>query len=158
MSTIEFVAPGGGDDVEDGVRPADINGHLVICYPIEYAASVPTKFSTPEKPGKPAIRLNVADLTTGEFHGDVLWFGGYIVNDLKRTIGKPVLARIGQGTDNSKGNLPWILIDATTDAAAIQAATAWLNANPGRLSGQGLAAAAPAPAPQAAAVPAASMV
>lgn len=156
MSTYEFVAPGAGE-VEEGVRPADLNGHLVICYALEYAPSVPTKFS-PD--GKPAVRLNLADLSTGEFHGDALWFNSWIVNDLKRAIGKPMLARIGQGADSSKGNPPWILIDATGDQEAIAAATAWLNANPGRLSGQGLAATAPAtPAPApVATVPAASMV
>lgn len=150
MTTFAAPSEGGG-----GIHAADLNGHLLICYPLSVEKDIPTTYGA-----KDAIRINVADLTTGEFHGDALWFGGYLIGGLKNSIGTPVLAVMGQGEAKPGQSPPWKLLDRSQDPASIEAATAWLNANPGRLSGQGLAATAPAtPAPApVATVPAASMV
>lgn len=138
--TIQFAAPGGGGD---GVKVPDLEGHLVICYPLSYEQDVKTAF----KPdGTDAIRLNVADVDTGEFHEDALWFSGYIVGDLKRHLNTPVLARIGRGEAKNGQSPPWLLSNATGDADAVARAEAWLQANPGRLSGQALSSPAPSPA------------
>ena len=70
----------------------------------------------------------------------MLWFNVALRNALKTKINQKVLARIGQGTAKPGKSAPWILIDATGDAASLAKANAYLGSAPAP------AQAAPAPA------------
>lgn len=60
----------------------------------------------------------------------MLWFNVALRNALKTKVGQKVLARIGQGTAKPGKSAPWILIDATGDAAALAKANAYLGSAP----------------------------
>ena len=122
------------------VRPADLNGHLLIIKPLEYKTGIATQLGVAE-----AIEVDLVDLDTNEEHSSVLFFNIALRNALKPNIGKQVLARIGQGTAKPGKSAPWILVNATENQADVAKATAYL-------AGQ---VQAPTPVPQAA--PAASI-
>jgi len=109
-----FAAPSQGGSV----RPADLEGHLLIVEPIEYVQSISTSFGD-----KDAIRVNIHDVTDQASHDDVLLFGTALIGSLKSQVGKGVL---GKGTAKPGQAAPWVLDDATSDAKAVKAATAYL--------------------------------
>ena len=115
-----FTAPaaGGGSDV----RPADLEGHLLIVEPLEYCESIPTSMGD-----KDAVRVTLHDVTDSATFNDVLWFPKVLVGSLKGRIGQKVLGVLGKGTAKPGQSAPWILIDASTEADAVTAATAYLN-------------------------------
>ena len=117
----EFAAPaaGGGSDI----RPADLEGHLLVVEPLEYVASIPTMMGD-----KDAIRVTIHDITDTDTYEDVLWFPKVLVGSLKGRIGQKVLAVLGKGTAKPGQSAPWILVDATTDNDCVKAATAYLDA------------------------------
>jgi len=130
--------PGGGDKLP----VADINGHFVIVHVTSYEENI----TTVNGPAN-AVRVNVADLSTGTHHLDVMWFPKVIVGSLRNQIGKTILAKVAQGQAQPGKSAPWILEDATGDTAVVAAAEKWMAANPGVLTGTPIAAPAPAPAP-----------
>jgi len=105
----------------DYVKVADLNGHLLIITPIEYKTGIVTALGESD-----AIEVNLVDLDANEEHEGVLFFNKALLSALKPNIGAQVLARIGQGTAKPGKSAPWILIDATTDQAAIAKATAYI--------------------------------
>lgn len=117
--SIQFDAPtqGGGS-----LKAADVEGHVLVVEPSEYVASIATSFGE-----KDAIRVTVHDITTSETHTDVLLFGTALIGSLKGQIGKRVLGVMGKGTAKAGQSAPWVLIDASQDADAVTAATAYLN-------------------------------
>jgi len=123
------------------VKPADLQGHLLIIKPIEYIESIITKIGESE-----AVALELIDLDTNEHFAKVLFFNKVLVSALKPNIGKSVLARLGQGIAKPGKSAPYILIDATTDPEAVAKATAFL-------AGSTPAPATPAPSTPAPAVP-----
>jgi len=112
-----FAAPSQGGSV----RPADLEGHLLIVEPIEYVQSISTSFGD-----KDAIRVNIHDVTDQASHEDVLLFGTALIGSLKSQVGKRVLGVLGKGTAKPGQAAPWVLDDATSDAKAVKAATAYL--------------------------------
>jgi hypothetical protein len=133
---MEFAAPSspsGGS----GLRISDIEGHLVVIEPTEYIASMTTSYGD-----KDAIRVTVHDITTQETHGDVLFFGA-IIGELKPQVGKRVLGVIGKGVAKNGQAPPWTVTDASTNADAVAAATAYLT---GQVAATITAPATPAPA------------
>lgn len=116
--TSPFTAPAQSGD---SVKPADLQGHLLIIKPVEYKTGVQTTLGEAE-----AIEVDLVDLDTNEQHTSVLFFNIALRTSLKPNIGKSVLARIGQGFAKPGKSAPWILIDATTDAEAVAKATAYL--------------------------------
>jgi hypothetical protein len=112
-----FAAPSQGGSV----RPADLEGHLLIVEPIEYVQSISTSFGD-----KDAIRVNIHDVTEEASHDDVLLFGTALIGSLKSQVGKRVLGVLGKGTAKPGQAAPWVLDDATSDAKAVKAATAYL--------------------------------
>jgi hypothetical protein len=133
-----FMAPqtGGGDKLP----VADVNGHFVLIHLSSYEENI----TTSNGPAN-AVRCNVADLSTGTHHLDVLWFPKVIVGSLRNQIGQLVLAKVAQGVAQPGKSAPWILEDASTNPEVVAAAHKWLDANPGVLTGAP-AVAAPAPA------------
>ena len=105
----------------DSVKPADLQGHLLIIKPVEYKTGIQTTLGEAE-----AIEVDLVDLDTSEEHTSVLFFNIALRSALKSNIGKSVLARIGQGVAKPGKSAPWILIDATTDADAVAKATTYL--------------------------------
>jgi hypothetical protein len=145
---MEFAAPstGGGS-----LRPADVEGHLLVVEPSEYVASIATSFGE-----KDAIRVTVHDISAQETHEDVLLFGTALIGSLKSQIGKRVLGVMGKGTAKPGQAPPWLLVDASTSADAVKAATAYLTGQVAEsISSPAPAAAAPAADPQQSALDAA---
>ena len=105
----------------ESVKPADLQGHLLIIKPVEYKTGIQTSLGEAE-----AIEVDLVDLDTNSEHTSVLFFNVALRASLKPQIGKSVLARIGQGVAKPGKSAPWILIDATTDADAVAKATAYL--------------------------------
>ena len=126
--------------MNDGnIKVADLAGQLLIITPIDYKTGIKTVHGDAE-----AVEVTLVNLDTNKTYDSVLFFNVALRNSLKQKIGQKVLARIGQGTAKPGKSAPWILLDATTDAAALAKANAYLGAAP---------ASAPAAAP---AVPAAN--
>lgn len=136
MVTFSAPSTGGGDKL----AVADINGHFVIVHVNSYEENIVTANGPAN-----AVRCNVADLTTGEHHLDVLWFPKVLVASLRNQIGQMVLGKIAQGAAQPGKSAPWILEDATGNAEVLAAAQKWIAVNPGVLDGAPVIA-APAPA------------
>lgn len=117
-TTMEFSAPstGGGS-----LKPADVEGHLLVVEPSEYVPSIATSFGE-----KDAIRVTVHDINEQATHADVLLFGTALIGSLKGQIGKRVLGVMGKGTAKPGQAAPWVLVDASSNADAVKAATAYL--------------------------------
>jgi hypothetical protein len=128
---MSFAAPSNANET---VKVADLAGHLLIVKPVEYKTGVQTVHGEAE-----AIEVNVIDLDTNKEHSSLLWFNVALRNALKTKIGQSVLAKIGQGAAKPGKSAPWVLVDATGDAAAVAKANAYI-------SGNGSAAPTPAPA------------
>ena len=124
---------------EGNIKVADLAGQLLIITPTDYKTGIKTVHGDAE-----AVEVTLVNLDTNKTYDSVLFFNVALRNSLKQKIGQKVLARIGQGTAKPGKSAPWILLDATTDAAALAKANAYLGAAP---------ATAPAAAP---AVPAAN--
>lgn len=116
-----FAAPASS---EASVKPADLQGHLLIISPVEYKTGITTSLGEAE-----AIEVNIIDLDTNTEHHSVLFFNVALRSALKPNIGKQVLARIGQGVAKPGKSAPWILINATDDQEAVAKATAYLTGN-----------------------------
>jgi len=109
---------------EATVKPADLQGHLLIIKPVEYKTGITTSLGEAE-----AIEVDLIDLDTNTEHNSVLFFNVALRSALKSNIGKSVLARIGQGVAKPGKSAPWILINATDSQADIDKATAYLAGN-----------------------------
>jgi hypothetical protein len=103
------------------IKPADVEGHLLVVEPLEYVTGMTTAFGESD-----AIRVTVHDITASETHENVLWFPKALVGSLKLSVGKRILAVMGKGTAKAGQSAPWILIDASSSTEAVQAATVYL--------------------------------
>ena len=117
--TSPFTSPSSSSG--ESVKPADLQGHLLIIKPVEYKTGIQTTLGEAE-----AIEVDLVDLDNNSEHSSVLFFNIALRSALKPNIGKSVLARIGQGVAKPGKSAPWILVDATTDADAVAKATAYL--------------------------------
>ena len=97
---------------ESGPKVADLAGQLLIITPTDYKTSIKTIHGDAE-----AVEVSLVNLDTNKTYDGVLFFNVALRNSLKQKIGQKVLARIGQGTAKPGKSAPWILLDATTDAA-----------------------------------------
>ena len=118
--SIDFASPGTGGS-GDTLAPADVEGHVLVVEPAEYVASITTAFGE-----KDAIRATVHDITTQSTAHDVLWFPGGLIGALKGRIGQRVLGVMSRGQAKAGQSAPWILVDASGNADAVKAATAYL--------------------------------
>jgi hypothetical protein len=115
-----FDAPTMGSN--NSVRPADLEGHVVVIEPLEYVTSISTTYGETD-----AIRVNVHDISEKASHDDVLFFSTALVGSFKRDIGKKLLGKLGKGDAKPGQSAPWILIDLTTNEKAVAAASKYLN-------------------------------
>lgn len=103
------------------LKPADIEGDLLIVKPTEHIPEMPTAMGVAD-----AIRVDVHDLTTGETHTNVLWFSKVLVSSLRPLIGQQILAHMGKGVAKKNQSAPWMLIDAADDDDAVAQANVYL--------------------------------
>lgn len=136
-----FASPGAAGD---GFVVADANGHLVIIAVHSLETGIVTTLGE-----RDAIKATVHDIDAGHTYEDTLIFPKVMIGSLKGRIGQKVLGRIGQGTAKPGQNPPWIIADASGDPAAVQAATAYLDA----YKANGFTAPEPVAAPPAAPAP-----
>lgn len=115
MNQFASIATGGS------LKPADIEGHLVIAKPTEYITEMSTQMGVSD-----AVRVDVHDLTTGETHYNVLWFSKVLVASLRPLIGQQILAHMGKGVAKKNQTAPWMLIDASDDDDAVAQANVYL--------------------------------
>lgn len=123
MST--FTAPAAASSSD--VKPADLEGHLLIVEPLEYCENIVTSLGD-----KDAVRVTIHDVTDSATYEDVLWFPKVLVGSLKTRIGHKVLAVLGKGTAKPGQSAPWVLVDASTEPEAVKAATAYLDSIAGK--------------------------
>jgi hypothetical protein len=116
--SIAFTAPSTGGNA---LKPADIEGHLLVVEPHEYRQNVPTSMGESD-----AVQVTVHDITNGSTHEDVLWFSRVLVGSLKNRIGHRILGVMGKGEAKSGQSAPWILLDASAEPKAVKAATDYL--------------------------------
>lgn len=112
-----FTAPTQGQSL----KPADVEGHLLVVEPAEFTADVPTAFGESD-----AIRCTVHDVTDATTYEDILWFSTVLVSSLKSRIGQKVLGVMGKGVAKPGQSAPWVLVDASGEQSAVAAATAYL--------------------------------
>ena len=105
----------------ESVKVADLAGFLLIIEPIEYKVGIQTVHGETD-----AIEVNLVDLDSNKTYNNVLFFNVALKNALKAKVGQKVLARIGQGVAKPGKSAPWILNDATGDAAAVAKANAFI--------------------------------
>ncbi len=109
-----------------GVRPADLEGHVLVIEPLEYVSSISTSFGD-----KDAIRCDVHDISDKESYPDTLFFGTALIGSFKRDIGKKLLGKLGKGDAKPGQSAPWILIDLTSNEKAVAAASKYMNERTG---------------------------
>ena len=141
--TNSFTAPSSGESTN--VKPADLEGHLLIITPVEYKAGIQTSLGETD-----AIEVDLVDLDTNTQHTSVLFFNVGLRNALRGNIGKQVLARISQGAAKPGKSAPWILENAADKSEDIAKATAYLasKAAPTPTPAASPSVAAPAASPQ----------
>jgi hypothetical protein len=122
----------------DQPKVADLANQLLIIEPTEYKASIVTVHGDTD-----AVEVNITNLETGQIHDGILFFNVALKNALKNKIGQKVLARIGQGTAKPGKSAPWILIDATSNAADLAKANAFVASAPAKPAAAPVAAADP---------------
>lgn len=105
----------------ESVKVADLAGFLLIIEPIEYKVGIQTVHGETD-----AIEVNLVDLDNSKTYNNVLFFNVALKNALKAKIGQKVLARISTGVAKLGKSAPWILLDATGDAAAVAKANAFI--------------------------------
>ena len=107
----------------ESIKVADLNGKLLIIEPVEFKTGITTVHGDAD-----AIEVNIINLDDNTEHNNVLFFNVALKNSLKSKVGHKVLARIGQGVAKPGKSAPWILLDATGDAAAVAKANAYIGA------------------------------
>lgn len=119
------------------VKPAQLNGHLVIIYPLGYIPFIQTRFSGQTNKPSDAIAVDVVDLDDKDEHGNPgkvyrnsNFMQAQLIAALKSQIGSKVLGVISQGVARNGMNAPWVVIDMSADQAARDRAQAWLAFNP----------------------------
>lgn len=138
----EFASPGAAGG---SFSIADAEGHLVVVEVHSYEQGVVTSLGE-----KDAISATVHDVDAQVTHEDALIFPKVLVGSLKGRIGQKVLATVGKGVAKPGQNAPWVLNDASGDAAAAKRATDYLAAwNSGQFSAPEQAAPAAPAAPAA---------
>lgn len=128
-----------GRIVEGGefVKPAQLNGHLVIIYPLGYIPFIQTKFSGQGNKPSDGIAVDVVDLDDknenglpGKVYRNSNFMQAQMIASLKSQIGNKVLGTVGQGVARNGMNPPWVIVDMSADPTARERASAWLQANP----------------------------
>lgn len=114
MRMSEYAAPSASGDLWSAKESL---GHLCVFDVQSYEEGISTALGE-----KDAIKATIHDIDAGETYTDALVFPRVLIGNLKRHVGGKVLARVGQGDAKPGQSAPWILLDASGDAAAVKAA------------------------------------
>lgn len=114
---MQFSAPAAGSVL----KPAEIEGHLLVVEPTEYIEKMPTQMGESD-----AVRCTVHDLNTKTTHEEVLWFSTVLVGSLRTRIGAKVLGVMSKGVAKPGQTAPWILQDASGVPEAVKEAQNYL--------------------------------
>jgi hypothetical protein len=109
MTDYAIPAEGGGDKLP----LKDLLGALLRIEVLELKNGMQTSFGVSD-----AVRCNVAALDgdhKGETWNDALVFPRVLASQLRPSLGKVVLGRLGQGQAKSGQSAPWLLAAPTTD-------------------------------------------
>lgn len=119
------------------VKPSQLNGHLVILFPIGYIPFIQTRFSGQSNKPSDGIVVDVVDLDDKDEYGNPgklyrhnTFMQAQLIASLKSQIGSKILGTIGQGTARNGMNQPWVVVDMSGDETARQRGSAWIAANP----------------------------
>jgi hypothetical protein len=130
----QFAAPA---PTGDRLKPEDCSGHLLaVCPIVVMPAFFPARANTDGsvKPPADAVRCDVVDLDANNGQGatyvGIMWGQKVLCESLGRQLGEVVLGRMGRGVAKGGNNAPWLLVDASTDPAAIQRGQAFFAAHP----------------------------
>lgn len=91
----------------------DVNGSLIVLEVEEYIPDFETVHGK-SNAIKADMHVLDGDLE-GETYEGTLIFGRSMVPQLKKRVGKMVLARVGQGSKQKGKNAPWLLNEPTAD-------------------------------------------
>jgi hypothetical protein len=125
-------------EVGEFVKPRDLEGHLVIVFPLGYVPFIRTKF-TDQNPAKPsdAITVDIVDLddkneygAAGKLYRNNNFMQAQLIASLKPEIGRKVLGVMSKGVARNGMNAPWVLVDMSQDATARERARVWMQSNP----------------------------
>lgn len=114
---MEFAAPAAGSVL----KPAEIEGHLLVVEPREYVESMSTAMGHSD-----AVRCTVHDITDATTYDEVLWFSTVLVASLKNRVGQKVLGVMAKGVAKPGQSAPWLLNDASSESKAVEAAKTYL--------------------------------
>lgn len=127
-----------GRPVETGeyARPENLNGHLLIVFPLGYVPFIQTKFTVPGKKSD-AICCDIIDLDDkdesgqpGKVYRQSNLMQGQLIATLRPWIGRKVLGRMGKGVSKNGMNAPWVITDMLDDPSCVERAKAWSQAHP----------------------------
>lgn len=126
----------------------NLQGHLLIVYPIQYYAHVQTQYTQPGKPSD-AIIVDIVDISGGPCPPDrqtgqpmpgieagtigrrCQWMQSQLIRALRPRVGQgPLLGTIGLGLAKGGNTPPFVFNSLTSDSSAVERAQAWLDANP----------------------------
>jgi hypothetical protein len=127
-----------GRPVETGefARPENLNGHLLIVFPLGYVPHIQTKFTVPGKKSD-AICCDIIDLDDkdesgqpGKVYRNSNLMQGQLIATLRPWISRKVLGRMGKGVSKNGMNAPWVITDMLDDPSCVEKAKAWSLAHP----------------------------
>ena len=113
MTDYALPSAGGGDKLDLGA----LNGALLLIEVTGQDFGVVTSFGTSDP-----VRGNVVALDgslKGSTYTDTLFFPKVLISQLKGSVGKKVLARLGRGVAKPGQSAPWTLNPPTEDDKAI---------------------------------------
>lgn len=123
-STDEFAAPASST----GIKWEDLKGALLLFEVHSVETGIKTAFGETD-----AVRADVAVLDgtqAGQTYNDTLVFPKVLLSQVRPSVGKKVLGRLGQGSAKPGQSAPWMLQDATEDDKAVARAYVAKNATP----------------------------
>lgn len=131
---------GGWDEPQastaDYCKPQDLNGHLLIVWPLGHVPHIQTRFTEPGKRSD-AIAVDVVDLDVmgddgmlGKLYRNSNWMQAKLIRDLKPMIGRRLLGRMGRGQPANGMAPPWELVSMVADPDAVARGDQWMKDHP----------------------------
>jgi hypothetical protein len=121
------------------ILPADIVGHTLLVWAVDYIEHSPTQFSRADKPSD-VIVVDLVDLDlfdpdtneAGYLAQGQWWRQGRLIQVLKPKIGsaRPILGRMDRGVAAQGFAAPFVLTSMSTDPVAVGRANVWLASHP----------------------------